>query len=525
MIVEPHQAGIFSSPEEVYVVMTAAVIYARVSSKEQEQEGYSIPAQLSLLRGYALERGFTIAREFVDVETAKHAGRPGFEQMLSYIVSEDACNVILVEKTDRLYRNLRDYVTLDEMKPEIHFVKENFIFSENSHSSERFLHGIKVLMARNYIDNLSEETRKGMLEKARQGTWPSAAPAGYVNVEVGDRRRLALEPDRAPIIAEMFRRYATGDHSLTALADWALAQGYRGPRGGKLKKGAVAGILHNIFYTGRFLWKDVEYQGDHDPLVSMEVFQTVQGVLAEHGPEAMQKREFAYSGLVTCAHCGCKLTAEIKKRKYVYYHCTGNKGACPKPYIREEDLEGLLLEVLQAVRIDDEVLAWIRTALIDSSHDQAEYHHSQLALLRRRHTVLQNNIEGAYEDKLQGHISEDFWAQKSADWREEQHQLLAKIELHQKADEDYTEAGCRVLRLASGVSELWEGRSPKSRRELLNIVQSNLLFDGTSLTATYSKPFCWLAEGQESSFWLPILDDIRNWFCSQSFAMLARRIA
>ena len=198
-----------------------------------------MPAQLNLLHGYALERGFVIDREFLDVETAKHTGRPGFEEMLAYLAAQDSCNVILVEKTDRLYRNLRDYVSLDDFKPEIHFVKENFIFSENSHSGERFLHGIKVLMAKDYIDNLSEETSKGMLEKARQGTWPSAAPAGYVNVQVSDRRRLALEPDRAPIIAEMFRRYATGEHGLATLADRALERGYRGPRGGKLKKGAV----------------------------------------------------------------------------------------------------------------------------------------------------------------------------------------------------------------------------------------------------------------------------------------------
>ena len=74
---------------------------------------------------------------------------------------------MLVEKTDRLYRNLKDWITLDELDIEVHLVKEGVVLSRESRSSEKFMHGIKVLMAKNYIDNLSEETRKGMTEKAQ----------------------------------------------------------------------------------------------------------------------------------------------------------------------------------------------------------------------------------------------------------------------------------------------------------------------------------------------------------------------
>lgn len=65
---------------------------------------------------------------------------------------------MLVEKTDRLYRNLKDWVTVDELDVELHFPKEGVVLSRDSHSSEKFMHGIKVLMAKNYIDNLSEGT-------------------------------------------------------------------------------------------------------------------------------------------------------------------------------------------------------------------------------------------------------------------------------------------------------------------------------------------------------------------------------
>ncbi len=172
-----------------------AVIYARVSSKEQEKEGFSIPAQLKLLKEYAAAHGFAVAQEYVDVETAKQTGRAAFGEMVAYLKAHPSVRVMLVEKTDRLYRNLKDWVTVDELDVEIHFPKEGVVLSRESRSSEKFMHGIKVLMAKNYIDNLSEEARKGMQEKAEQGIWPTKTPLGYRNVTGPDGKKIiATDP-------------------------------------------------------------------------------------------------------------------------------------------------------------------------------------------------------------------------------------------------------------------------------------------------------------------------------------------
>src|SRR4030042_6253851 len=145
--------------------------------------------------------------------------------MISFLQKNPDCRVILVEKTDRLYRNFKDWVTLDEMGLEIHLVKENVVISKDSRSSEKFIHGIKVLMAKNYIDNLSEETRKGMLEKAEQGVWPSFAPLGYRNVKGLDGKNV-IEPDLdlAPIITPLFERYATGNYSIREVTQMAQSE-------------------------------------------------------------------------------------------------------------------------------------------------------------------------------------------------------------------------------------------------------------------------------------------------------------
>src|ERR1700751_3106465 len=246
-----------------------AVVYARVSSKEQEKEGFSIPAQLKLLKEYAAANGFAVAQEYIDVETAKQTGRTAFGEMVAYLKAHPSIRVMLVEKTDRLYRNLKDWVTVDELDAEIHFPKEGVVLSRESRSSEKFMHGIKVLMAKNYIDNLSEEARKGMQEKAEQGIWPTVAPLGYRNVAGADGKKI-IEPDpeSAPIISRLFEWYATGTLSLKEAAQKARAAGlvYR-KSGAPVPMSTVHAILRNRLYAGVFEWNGRPYRGTHQPLV------------------------------------------------------------------------------------------------------------------------------------------------------------------------------------------------------------------------------------------------------------------
>jgi len=275
--------------------------YARVSSKEQDMEGFSIAAQQKLLQAYASGNGLIIEKEFIDVETAKASGRLNFNAMVNYLKKHPGIRTLLVEKTDRLYRNLKDWVLLDELNIEIHLVKEGVVLSQDSKSSEKFFHGIKVLMAKNYIDNLSEEARKGQQEKAEQGIWPTKAPLGYLNVLGADGKRI-IAPDSsvASIIAKIFEWYAPGVLSLEEIADKARAAGLSYRRtGATVPVSAVHTILHNRIYTGEFVWKGRIYKGRHTPLISVDLFERVQDALNGHQRKKLRrvKNDFAFSTL------------------------------------------------------------------------------------------------------------------------------------------------------------------------------------------------------------------------------------
>lgn len=468
-------------------------LYARVSSKEQECEGFSIPAQLKLLRQYALENGMTIDEEFVDVETAKQSGRINFGRMVQKLETANPPRIILVEKTDRLYRNIKDWVTIDDLEPKIHFVRENATLSKESRSSEKFMHGIKVLVAKNYVDNLSEEVRKGLTEKAAQGEWPSRAPVGYVNNR--DTHRIEPDPEKGPFVRKLFEQYATGNYSLADLARLAKESGLFSRNSQAINKAGIHRILKNPIYYGEFVWKGERYVGTHTPLISKGLFDEVEVVFKRSNRPKQTKRGFPFSGLVKCGRCGCSMTPEIKKGRYVYYHCTQHLGPCDNVYIREEALADLLGEALQRITIGESEVADIKKALLESQRDHVEYRDSKLKSLRKRQDRLQSLLDCAYEDKLDGTISEELWRRKSSSWQTEINDIRIRMKALDSAAIDFYETGSQILELAKSAYDMYLRQDSQERRLLLNSVLSNCTFYRGSLCPTYKKPFDILAEG------------------------------
>ena len=487
-----------TSPERNQTVK--ALLYARVSSKEQEKEGFSIPAQCKLLRDYAAQSGFRIAQEYIDIETAKSTGRTNFGEMVRYLRKHPGVRVVLVEKTDRLYRNLKDWVTLDELDIEIHLAKEGAVLSGDSRSSEKFMHGIKVLMAKNYIDNLSEEARKGQMEKAEQGIWPSKAPLGYLNVTAKDGKKI-IEPDPAlaPMVTKLFERYATGHYSLKLLTKEAHADGFVYPKSGnRVPVSTIHAILRNRLYSGLFEWNGKLHQGKHEPLASIELWERVQGVLTGRNTTPIHSygREFAFSGLMKCADCGCAVVAEIKKGKYIYYHCTGhadgnrgNPSDCRRKYVREEALEAQFAALLDQLYFDKEVLEWVREALKSSHSDERREHEDVIKRCQGEYKRLEDRLNAMYLDKLDGRIDAAFHDRTAKVWKTEQVRLLREIERHTDAEHSYMDDGIRLLELAQHARDLFAKQEAHEKKRLLNLVLSNSVWHQGEVAATFRQPF------------------------------------
>ena len=479
--------------------MIAAIAYARVSSREQEREGYSIPAQRKLLSEYARAKGFSTKHEFTDIESAKNPGRKEFTKMLRLLETDDTCRVVLVEKTDRLYRNRADALAfealIEKRGVEIHLVKEGRVICKESRSQDKFMHDIHVAVAKHYVENLKEEVKKGMREKAEEGIYPGRAPIGYRNNPA--TRTIDVDPERAPMIRRIFELYATGEHSLITLRKAALNE-----LGLRLARSYFETILKNRFYLGYFVWQGVEYKGTHEPLILAQLFDRVQDVFAGRNKPKHRKHAFAFAGLLKCAHDGCTVTAERQKGKYVYYRCSHGRGKCSLPYMREQEVSDRMGEVLRGIYVPETVGETIVASLSsDSARADAE-RQKRLDATQQRLAALRSRMDQMYEDKLDGKIDDAFWGRKMNEWREQERRLeseLSRFKVEITADSVLTAK--YIFELANQAHFLYLTRNHAERAQLLKRVLLNCDTDGVNLWPVYRYPYDLISERAKNQEW------------------------
>ncbi len=399
---------------------------------------------------------------------------------------------ILVEKTDRLYRNLKDYVLVDEISEvAIHFVKEGTILSETSKSQDKFMHGIRVLMAKNYIDNLSEEIKKGLNEKAEQGYCPTKAPFGYKNLILASKKRIiVVDPETAPYIKQAYALYATGRYTYASVARELTENGFR-PNGHRCTEKNIERILNNPFYIGAFKYRGKLYpNGQHEPIISKDVYFIVQRLLALKYPTKPVKHDFAYNGLIKCSKCGCMLTGEIKKGKYIYYHCTNSKKLDKsKPSIREDRIEDKLLEFLNQLTMPESEFIRLKDVVKSFINQGCEYIEQTTAEMKRRIDVLNRRLSKLYDDRMDGIITEDFYFEKRDIWQKELDELLFSFEKTVSSNRTLIDDANLIIELSKDAKSLFLRQTPKEKAELVKLLTIELLFDGKNLTITPHSAF------------------------------------
>jgi len=471
-----------------------AVIYARVSSREQEETGYSLPAQEKLLREYAQRKGFEVVRIFSVSESASgKRQRKIFNGMLSF-VKRNNIKVILCEKVDRLTRNLKDAVLIDEWlekdpERQVHLVKDSLVLHKNSRSQEKLNWGIRVILAKNYIENLSEEIKKGQMEKITQGWLPGVPPLGYKLVGSQGHKIPVIDEEKAPLIRKMFELYATGNYSLEKLVEVMWKEGLRTKRGNKLCKSRMASLLSHPFYYGKIRWNGKLYDGKHQPLISKELFDRVQKVLNGKATPKYRKHFWLFKGLIRCGACKRFITWE-KHKGIIYGHCSQYRKCSQKTWVKENEIEGQILEAFGTLEIKNKrLMEWVHKALKDSHKDEIAYREACLNELKRRHGLIIQRLDRLYDDKLDGKISEEFYERKFKQYSREKEEIESAIKRHERANLKYYELGLNLYELSQRAKEIYLKARLEEKRQLMKLVFKALFLNGNKLAFTYTKPF------------------------------------
>jgi DNA invertase Pin-like site-specific DNA recombinase len=318
------------------------VIFARVSTPEQEQTGYSLPAQIKLLTDYAIRKNYKIIKAYTIAESArKSEERKIFKEMMNLVNKQNIENIIF-EKVDRIARSLKDSVILNDWlskneNRKIHSVKDSLILHKGSVSQEKLNWNIKAVLAQNYIDNLSEEVKKGQKEKIAQGWLPSKPPYGYKTIGEKGHKIHVIDDNIAPLIKKMFELYATGTISLDRLADKMYDLGLRKRSGLKMKLGAVHALLKDPFFHGLIKWNKKLYPGKQEPLITKELYDKVQEIrIRKKAPKYHTNADVLFRKIFECANCGGTISWEIqtqRKSQYNYGHCNHYKKCLKRTYV------------------------------------------------------------------------------------------------------------------------------------------------------------------------------------------------
>ena len=342
-----------------------SIILARVSTEDQMIDGQSIPAQIAKARDYAKRKELPIKSEYQFDESSLKDRRTKFEQVVDEIKKSKERVALIVETVDRLQRSFKESVLLDELrkqgKLEIHFIRENLIIHKDSNSSEIQRWDLAVFVAKSFVLQISDNVKRTYEYKIRRGEWIGKAPLGYVNLTKEDgSKNIEPDPIRSQFIIEMFKLYATDSYSVRTLAERLKRMGLMSNM--KVSKPVGTALIYhalkNPFYYGMMGYKGNLYPHKYAPLISKEIFDLAQRILAGYHkkPFAYASKPFALRGLVKCAdeRCGCTVTPETHK-EHNYYSCTNGKRIhAERIYVKEEDLLAPIKEEIAKLQMPEE---------------------------------------------------------------------------------------------------------------------------------------------------------------------------
>ena len=505
-----------------------AVIYLRVSSigqvnTDRDGEGFSIAAQKDACIRKAEQLGTDVLEIYIDAgESARKADRPKLQEMLERLRDQRDADFVIVHKVDRLARNRGDDVEITlairQAGAQLISVTENI----DETPSGMLLHGIMSSIAEFYSQNLSTEIIKGTSKKVQRGGYPGMAPLGYRNAQDfsggNELRWIEVDPERAPHITWAFDAYATGDYSLSQLAEALDERGLRSRgtpkrREHPLSKTDLQRLLRNPFYIGRFTWGRVEYQGTHDLLTTIETFAAVQAQLTAKNlaGERTQSHEHYLKGTISCGRCGSRMIFSRNKGHggvYDYFVCIGRHGKrvpCDLPYVAVADIEDQIERYYQTVKLDEATTDTLYRHIIDAAKKRNAKALKLAKQQRKRIEVLENERRSLLKAHLAGAVPLDLLAEEQARITDELAKagaLMANSEIHWEELERNLH---RALALASNMGSTYAKASEKVRRQINQAIFEQILVEvsGSVVYARMAQPFAafhdeefrtWLAE-------------------------------
>ena len=499
-------------------------LYARKSTDEPERQILSIEAQLFELREYARKEGLNIVREFVESKTAKEPGREIFNEMISHI-EENEAEGILAWHPDRLARNSIDggriiYLVDTGKISALKF--PTFWFDPTPQG--KFMLSIAFGQSKYYVDNLSENIKRGIRQKLRNGIWPAWAPLGYINDK--NARCIAVDKEKSKYIKRAFEMYATGEYPLAQIRKIINSLGLVGKKGKLLSVSNYQYMLKNPIYYGVIEYNGELYDGKHEPIITKKLFDSVQEVMTRKSkPKTPKLKPYVYRGLFRCGECGCFITTETQKG-HNYLRCTKRKNPCNQRYVREEIITSQIKEEIKKVSLSS---AWANASINYFENEKMKTAQAESSFAQKSRDELveiETKLDRLLDLHLEGSLSQAEYSTKK------QKLILAKKDLEEKISSfgrksnNRFELAIDFIKEANQAEKCAQQENPERIRDFLKKIGSNFRIVDRTLLLDFKNAFkiaekyhtealCAEATSYDfaqSTIWRSFLIDVRTFF-------------
>ncbi|MGE3239522.1 MAG: recombinase family protein [Pirellulales bacterium] len=481
------------------------VALARVSSREQEREGFSLEIQEDALNRYAEKHGGTVVRLFKIAETAsKRDERKTFKEMVAFAKKNSATlDGLLFYKVDRAARNLIDYVELERLESEYGVPFISVSQPTENNPAGRMMRRTLANMASFFTEQMAVDISQGINRRVQAGWFPGKASYGYRNVRSNGRRIVEIDLPAAANVRRIFQLYAYENQTLEGVVARLHAEGasYR-PSTPRFNRTSVHNVLNDRSYIGEIKYRDQWYPGKQEPIVDRATWNRVQALL-RIGNNQTHMMTYA-AGLIHCGHCGHQVTGEVKvkqtkrgERSYSYYFCTHyREPGHSRARVTEAQLDHQILALFDKMRIADATIReWFRTVLVLQSEGAQHDCAAQRAELQRQATLLVEQQDRLLNLHLADGIDQDAFARKQTELRDRLASIKLQLDVVDRSHDEMAELAVKAFELSQTLTEKWLTAEYDTKRRILEIVLSNCSLVDASLCPTIRKPFDVLAEG------------------------------
>ena len=477
-----------------------AYLIARVSTEDQTD---ALPAQLYRLRDYA-ERNEMDYEVFEIQESAFKGDREQFQKVLHRLKKEKEPIALVFDKVDRYSRDpsspvmqiVKKYV--EERKVVLHFCSDHLTIDHKSSAGERMMLSMNTVLSEYYSGAISDNVKRRNEQLHRDGIWTGRAPFGYINTEKDGKKWIEPHPLLADAVRDAFTMYSSGSFTLSTIKElWQ--EKYKYDAGLSL----VAKVLHNDFYSGTMRTTNGIFDHAYEHLVSNELYDAVQSKMFgyKQAPRKYASLPFMYRGMVTCLECGCRVTFERKKNRYVYGHCTQFRGKHNAVYITEDELTKQYSAALDSIRIPQQEAERILLQLRKDLKAGEVAKRTSITHLAKSLRDLEERCDKLYEHFAAGAIDQTYYQKKYTDFQleiEKTKNRAKTFELDSKVDIDSIS---HLLKFANNAKDTFLKASNDEKRELLEKVLSNSQLSGDRLVLKMKKPFEVMAFCNDNSMW------------------------